>query len=313
MTKRWASLLTVSAMVIAQGALWAGTAHAATGNVSLNGSVVHYEADNVNNLITITHVGTNIIIDDVWPMTAGVGCWTLDSTRVACADSGVTAVRVDGNDGDDRINSAMDLPVGLSGGDGDDVLSGGDGNDTLRGGPGSDTMAGDGGRDVVTYSGQLRGIQADLEGDRDDGASGEGDLIDADVEDLIGGDGDDTLRGDHGSNRLYGNGGDDTVFGRSGADTIYGGAGNDVLEGMDDDDDVYGGDGNDRIGGGNGDDFLSGEAGNDVLEGGFGFDSLLGGAGNDQLFGQGDPDFMDGGPDGDICEDSSTWVAVSCE
>ncbi len=313
MKSGWGRLLMCAGAVSALVVMSAGVAHAATPNVFLNGTVVHYEASNENNVVTITHVGTNIIIDDNQPMTPGAGCWAINSTKVACADGGVTAVRVDGNRGDDRINSAMDLPVSLYGGDGDDLLAGGDGDDILRGEWGSDTMRGGAGRDGVSYYGRTVDIRADLDGLADDGYVTEYDLIGTDVEDIYGGEGDDNLYGSNGNNLLQGNGGDDEIWGFGGADEIYGADGNDWIEGNDANDDLYGGNGNDRVRGGGGADAMFGDAGNDVLEGGSGFDSILGGEGSDELYGQADLDFLDGGPGGDICEDSTTWVAVSCE
>jgi len=304
---------TVSAVVAVQGSLLAGTAYAVEPNVFLNGTVVHYEASNENNVVTITHVGTNIIIDDVRAMIPGLGCWTIDSTKVACADGGVTVVRVDANRGDDRVNSGMDLPVSLWGGDGDDALSGGDGDDILRGEWGSDTLRGGDGRDGVSYYGRTIDVRADLDGIRDDGYVGENDLIGTDVEDLYGGEGDDFLKGSNLPNYLYGNGGNDEIWGAGGDDEIHGADGDDWLEGNDGEDEIHGGDGNDRVRGGGSNDHLQGDAGNDRLEGGLGFDSILGGEGSDELYGEGDLDFLDGGPGGDICEDPTPWVAVSCE
>jgi Ca2+-binding RTX toxin-like protein len=83
------------------------------------------------------------------------------------------------------------------------------------------------------------------------------------IEDAIGGDGDDLLRGNRGANRLLGNRGDDLLQGGGGDDALLGGAGNDRLEG------------------GTGADRLEGGAGTDLLDGGAGADAMAGGAGND--------------------------------
>lgn len=313
MTRAWARAGVVSAVVIGQGVLLAGVAQAVEPNVFLNGTTLHYEASNENNVVTITHVGTNIIIDDNQPMTPGAGCWTIDSTKVACADGGVNVVRVDANRGDDRVNSAMDLPVSLWGGDGDDLLAGGDGDDVLRGEWGQDTMRGGAGRDGVSYYGRTIDVRANLDGIRNDGYVGELDLIGTDVEDLFGGEGDDWLGGSNAANYLYGNGGNDEIWGFGGVDEIHGADGNDWLEGNDANDELYGGNGDDRARGGAGNDFVRGDAGNDYLEGGTGMDNIFGGDGSDELYGQADLDLLDGGPGGDICEDPSPWVQVSCE
>jgi Ca2+-binding RTX toxin-like protein len=304
---------TVTAVVAVQGSLLAGTAYAAEPNVFLNGTGIHYEASNEDNVVTITHVGTNIIIDDIRALTPGAGCWTINSTKVACADGGVTAVRVDANRGDDRVNSAMDLPVSLWGGDGDDILSGGDGDDTLRGEWGSDTLRGGAGRDGVSYYGRTVDIRANLDGIRDDGYVGENDLIGSDVEDLFGGEGDDYLVGNSSANYIVGNGGDDQIRGAGGNDDIRGAEGADWLDGNDGNDEVYGGAGDDEMRGSSGNDYMAGDAGNDYLDGGSGVDTIFGGEGSDELWGGPDLDLLDGGPGGDICEDPTPWVQASCE
>jgi len=99
---------------------------------------------------------------------------------------------------------------------------------------------------------------------------------------LVGGNGDDTLRGLAGDDSLTGNAGDDTLDGGNGNDTLLGGAGNDTLDG------------------GNGKDLLDGGAGNDTLDGGTGKDTLLGGAGNDSLVWDKVDDIIDGGDGQDM-------------
>ena len=65
------------------------------------------------------------------------------------------------------------------------------------------------------------------------------------IEDAIGGAGNDSLVGSHLANILTGNGGNDTISGNEGDDTLNGGIGNDILNG---------GTGTDRMVGGTGDD-----------------------------------------------------------
>ncbi len=79
------------------------------------------------------------------------------------------------------------------------------------------------------------------------------------VEDITGGQGDDTLIGDAGDNLLDGGPGDDTLLGMGGNNILLGGTGNDQLQG------------------GNGRDILIGGAGADILTGGAGEDILIGG------------------------------------
>ena len=70
------------------------------------------------------------------------------------------------------------------------------------------------------------------------------------IENLIGGAGDDILVGDGNPNRLVGNAGVDTLSGLAGTDTLIGGAGNDI---------IAGGTGFDLLNGGPGADFLEGD------------------------------------------------------
>jgi Ca2+-binding RTX toxin-like protein len=71
--------------------------------------------------------------------------------------------------------------------------------------------------------------------------------------------------------------------------TILGGSGNDTLRGSQFQDSIAGGGGDDSIRGGSGNDTLSGGAGNDFLWGFAGDDALTGGAGDDQFLLDGAP------------------------
>lgn len=91
-----------------------------------------------------------------------------------------------------------------------------------------------------------------------------------------GGNGDDTLTGTPGNDRLLGGNGKDPLTALAGDDYLDGGNGNDVLDG---------GIGNDTLLGMNGNDTLTGGAGNDILTGGRGADYfvLAVGAGTDTV------------------------------
>lgn len=156
---------------------------------------------------------------------------------------------LDGGTGDDTLRGGYGGDR-LSGGSGADWLGGGVGNDALSGGTGRDTMYGGDGTDSVSYAERIIAVSLDLDGVRDDGPSGEGDLIGTDVEGLIGGAGGDRVTGSSRANRLYGGGGADVLTGWGGGDLLSGGSGND------------------RLAGGQGYDTLRGDAGNDDLEAG---------------------------------------------
>lgn len=125
---------------------------------------------------------------------------------------------------------------------------------------GRDTIASGAGIDTLDYGSRSIGVTVSFDGVANDGQPGEGDLVRSDLENVIGGAGNDVLGGSGSANRLTGGGGD----------ALSGDAGLDWLSG---DDDV--------LDGGFGDDRLNGDSGNDVLNGGFGNDRLNGGSGND--------------------------------
>jgi Ca2+-binding RTX toxin-like protein len=117
------------------------------------------------------------------------------------------------------------------------------------------------GIDTVTYASRTNPVIVDINSAStetpDDGEVGEKDYVEADVENLIGGSGNDTL------------------IGSALANNIKGGRGNDIIKG---------GDGNDVLDGGAGADKLYGEAGNDTLYAKDTVkDSVDGGAGTDKV------------------------------
>jgi Ca2+-binding RTX toxin-like protein len=117
----------------------------------------------------------------------------------------------------------------LFGGTGDDALQGGAGDagsDRLDGGAGADTFAGGPGIDRVLYDSRTAPVSVTIgAGSGNDGETGEGDNVGADVESVTGGEGTDTLTGDGSSNTFSGRGGDDVISG-GGADDFMGGAAN---------------------------------------------------------------------------------------
>lgn len=86
------------------------------------------------------------------------------------------------------------------------------------------------------------------------------------IENAIGSNGGDLIRGNSTANALSGGRGDDAIRGNGGADTIKGGGGGDIL---------FGGKGKDKISGGGGQDTVIGGAGRDVLIGGSRSDTFI--------------------------------------
>ena len=112
---------------------------------------------------------------------------------------------------------------------------------------------------------------------------------------ILGGAGDDALRGTMIDDVIVAQGGDDEAHGRAGADALDGGDGDDLLHGNRGGDVMSGGSGGDRLHGGAGADRLHGDEGDDRLYGSSGSDHLAGGAGDDRLKGGSGRDVLDGG------------------
>ena len=169
---------------------------------------------------------------------------------------GPTSDQIDGGGGNDRIEGGAGNDS-LNGGAGDDSLEGTDALGYPKNRAGADALNGGPGTDLVSYFAEYEAVALSIDGAANDGVSGEGDNIAADVEAIRGGYGNDRLTGDAGSNRMYGDIGDDE---------LHGGDGNDRIEGGRDQDRSYGEGGDDEIFSGHGDDFLDGGAGADRMD-----------------------------------------------
>jgi Ca2+-binding RTX toxin-like protein len=220
--------------------------------------------------------------------------------------------RMFGDEGDDLIGLSAAFEGKLYFEElGNDLLDGGPGNDELVGGPGrfvhsfaanflrvdpvepadtgagngSDTLIGGDGVDTATYVNRNSRQSLSLDGQANDGSIGEGDMIESDVERLIGGSADDLLVGGDGHEGLDGGPGGDVLRGGAGSDLLTGGVGEgrdelnggpgaDTLRGGGGEDDLFAGEGDDRLEGGGGEDFLEGGSGTDGFDGGKGGDLL---------------------------------------
>lgn len=209
--------------------------------------------------------------------------------------------------GDDTLVPATDTKV-LSGGDGDDTFAvsrgifwfgqtyiGGEGIDrmdlSLSAGPFLvDLSLGVVLADIPQFESYLFEIEVVLAGSGNDtlrGTSGD--------ETMDGGAGADEIDGGNGNNRLLGRAGNDTITGGDGQDTMFGHSGSDELIGNAGHDSLSGQGGRDLLQGGLGEDTLKGGGGRDTLEGGDGEDLLKGNGGRDSLDGGGSYDTLHGG------------------
>lgn len=199
---------------------------------------------------------------------------------------------------------------------------------------GAQSFVGGEGIDTVTYTAKSCAVTADLDGEADDGCSGENDRVNTDVENLTGGSDADVLTGDANANILRGGGGTDTLTGGAGDDILIGEVGNDTLVGGLGADIFQGEQGIDTAdystaasaikidlargsarGAAAGDTFdtvenitgtpfgdtIAGDANANTIAGGDGGDSLKGNDGNDSLTGDAGTDVAVGGAGTDTC------------
>lgn len=200
-----------------------------------------------------------------------------------------------GNDGNDTINGFGDI----------DLIDPGLGNDIVDGG---DTPGSGFDLDIVYFTG-TPGVVVNLQTGTATGGQGTDDL--ANLEAVVGSDGNDDITGDNGSNILFGGLGDDTIDGGGSQAIDYAsywfaanaidanletgvatGEGTDTLQNIDgllgtiDFDDTLTGD--------NEDNYLDGDGGNNILDGQGGQDLFLGAGGDDTIIGgPGDFDMVD--------------------
>lgn len=152
-----------------------------------------------------------------------------------------------GTEGNDTLLGS-DLPErvhGLGGADtirtrgGDDVLVG----DLDSDDPSDDILDGGDGVDTLDQGYSFEAVIVDLAQGTSRGASGS-DTLTA-IENVIGTERADTIRGDDGPNLLDGTGGDDVIEGRAGDDVLLGGLGADQIDGGEGLDTADGGEGTD--------------------------------------------------------------------
>ncbi len=160
------------------------------------------------------------------------------------------------------------------------VLQGGDGNDTIHSGLNAfETLDGGNGIDTLNTSSYDGAYTIDLA----TGTTEYGEII-TNFENLISGNGNDTVTGTTDANNIQTNDGDDIINAGDGGDIVDGGGGNDFLNGE------------------SGNDVLIGGAGNDVIDGGFDGDQMFGGDGDDVIFSDTVGDVVDGGAGRDLVD-----------
>ena len=243
--------------------------------VVVNGTVQDFDLREVDGVVVNAARGDDRLILGADPDMAYAGNAPIPTFTVSTTVSGgLGNDSIFGGNGNDMIDGGTGVNK-IDGRAGEDFLRAGQDTDDIRGGAGTDTVdysdrtqdlnitlddvAGDGNeRQVMTLSGDMIQI-----------IPREEDNVHSDVENVIGGAGDDEITGNRFNNILSGGGGDDLLFGGYGRDVLNGNAGKD------------------RLVGGRGGDLLIGGAGSDTADysdHGAGVDVTLDGIANDGLY-----------------------------
>ena len=238
--------------------------------------------------------------DDIYEGGAGI-----DTVSFASATNEITVNLASGTAfGDDIGNDTISNVEAVIGGLGDDTLIGSGGDDTLTGNAGGDIVSGGTGNDLIiaasgagfdTYDGgagvdtadfssAVNSVTVDLTAGTASGVDIDSDTL-TNIENIIGGAGDDILNGSAGGDGLTGAAGNDTISGLGGIDFLVGGDGNDTLDG---------GAGADDLRGEDGDDLLVFDALDSAINGGDGDDTVrVDGSGADVDIRSGSPALTD--------------------
>jgi|CXWL01.1.fsa_nt_gi Ca2+-binding RTX toxin-like protein len=184
--------------------------------------------------VVINGVAQNILVNNVYDETVNSGDYSANKLAgyTYYTSSGVNLVLGDGN-GVVSGYSGTDLLLGgignntLNGNGGNDILIGGAGSDILNGGAGNDTIDGGTGDDTVTYENNANRVFINL----NTGSAITGSDTDTlyNIENAIGGNGNDNIFGNAQDNRLNGGDGNDIIMGGGGDDIIDGSNGIDTV------------------------------------------------------------------------------------
>lgn len=255
--------------LIAALASLAAPAAAQAGTLSRDGNTIVFTdtgADVTNTVYVYKIDGSDdvFITDSSTNIDGGSsGCVEQDPSTFTCSNVAALRILVGGaNDEVQNFNGVgdapVDLPMTVEGGEGGDVIFAGPNADDLRGGPGNDGLTGNGGNDVldggfgsdyleggadgdlVSYAARTEAIAVDFtvpgpfpqpHGSSNDGLPGPGDHIRT-VETVVGGSGNDDMKGGADPITLRGGPGDDKLTGGPSAETLDGGDGADTLDAL---------------------------------------------------------------------------------
>lgn len=243
-----------------------------TNGFALNGITTDVDGFEFDSRTSVSRAG-DINDDGVDDLIIGAGAFSdADGAYVVYGRAAAPTLTCNG------LTVTVNLALGQSPTNGDDVILGTEGPDRIRALAGNDTICGLGGSDVINS-----------------------------------GSGDDWVDAGAGGDLVFGLSGADVLRGRSGADRIYGGSGEDLINGDGGSDFLAGGLDHDLVYGGGGQDGVFGNAGRDILFGGSGNDSVFGGSGADQINGGAGADLLNGGNGNDSCVVDNADSISGCE
>jgi Ca2+-binding RTX toxin-like protein len=175
--------------------------------------------DIINDLGASTDVDTVLVIQTIsYTLPSNIENANITANGNAGLTGNALDNRLGGNDG----KNILDGGVGgdsLDGGSGADSLLGGVGDDDLIGGAGNDTLRGGAGVDLADFEAAGVDVSVNLALGR---SMGDGTDTLIDIENVLSGDGDDTLTGNAFGNELRGGAGVDGLNGGNGNDTLSG-------------------------------------------------------------------------------------------
>ena len=268
--------------------------------------------------LSSTKVKASLLADGANPTVGGVA-----NEHGALYDRYVNIQNLTGSNWDDS----------LTGDDSNNALKGGSGNDTLVATAGADTLQGGVGNDTASFANLSNGVRINLATAGAQSFGSNNSVVLKEIENLLGGAGDDTLEGDGSNNLLQGGDGSDTLRGAAGNDTLVGGAGADSFDGGDGADTVsYAASttdltidlANTSAGTGRGTGDAAGDMIGDTIEKVLGSatknnvfwgrgsnEDLTGGTGNDTFNGSSGADTLDGGAGIDTVDYSQSDAAIN--
>jgi len=332
--------LTAAAVIAAWAGLAIGPpspAVAAPGDATmvriLGGGHLQVSSSDAESLVSVIDGqpgGALAIHDQLHPVVGVAPCVAKTEDTVSCPVDGLTSVTVLTGLADDQVITRTTLPVFVLTGAGNDIVVDnyssdalfllGAGDDQARPSPGPNNVFGEAGVDSVWYRDDTVPLEVSLDDVANDGRVPRDDNIHSDIENILGGRGDDVLIGSDAANLIDGRQGSDTILGLggddrfaalgngqgfpNGADSIFGGTGNDTVSYEDRtsgvvvrlDDRPFDGEPGENDNVHSDVETIAGSSAADVLTGSASSNHLLGLTGNDRLDGGLGADVLDGGP-----------------